>query len=174
MSFDLKHLVDEVLAESLGVRQTGDLADKVLDQVPRSEMRAALRETLPMYIRSRIALSRNLPTPEPSADPYVDTKPRQASVRNSARSQAMKAIREWWLDRVEVHVSGGGYLKLGECTFEDLMFAVEERRTRALDMVKAADRFEIVAKAVKDAGVATVADLPPKVRTDLSPLFDRT
>ena len=171
--FDLKALTDKVLTRSTGVRQTHELADQLLAAIPKAEYAAALRETLPMYLRSRMALNRNLPSAETVADPYLDTKPRKSSQKNSAHSSATKAIREWWLDKVEVHVSDGGYLKIGECTFDDLMFAAQERRNRALDMANAAERFETVAKAVKDAGVATVAELPQKARTELTPLFER-
>lgn len=170
--FNLKALTDKVLAKTTGVRQTHDLVDEVLAEIPDAELREALREALPMYLRSRMALGRNLP-PMSVTNPYLDTKVRKASQRNSGRSAAMKAIREWWLDKVEVHVSSGGYLKLGECGFDDLMFAVEERRTKALDMTHAADRFEIVAKALKDNAVDTVAALPDKVRASLTPLFER-
>lgn len=170
--FDLKAITEKVLAQSTGVRQTHDLADQVLAAIPDDGLRAALRETLPMYLRNRMALARNLSSTV-TDNPYLDTKPRKAGQRNSGRSSAMRAIREWWLDKVEVHVAGGGYLKIGECTFDDLMFAAEERRTIALNMVNGAERFETVAKALKDAGVNTVQELPAKVRTELTPLFER-
>lgn len=169
--FDLKAVVDAVLASTDGVRKTSDLAQQVAEAIPTNALRIALEEALPAYIRSRISLTRNL-THAP-VDPYVDTKPRQAGQRNAARSSAVRAIRQWWLDTVEVHVADGGYLKLGECTLADLMFAVEDRRRRAQDMSRAADRYEKIARAMKDADVPTVADLPKKVLAELTSLFER-
>lgn len=174
---DLRAITDKVLADFTGIRQTKDLAEEVLAQVPDADLRDALRLALPGFIRHRIGMNSSIPSGDIKTDtvttnPYLD-KPRKAGQRNAARSAASKMIREWWLDQIEVNVAGGGYLHLGECTFDDLMFAATKRREAADDYMRAAERFETIADAVKEHGVDTVADLPAKARAELTPLFER-
>lgn len=177
--FDLRGLIDTVLARSTGIRQTRDLAAEVLVEIPDGDLREALALALPLFIRHRIGMNRNIPSSEAmidtmmTTDPYRDTKPRKSSHTNSAHSAASKMIREWWLDQVEVHVAGGGYLRLGECTFDDLIFAAHDRREKADQNIQAAVRFETIADAIKEHGVLTVQELPATVRTSLTPLFER-
>lgn len=92
-------------------------------------------------------------------------KPRQGA--RPARSAKVAAIRaaapKWLSERLNTGTEPGDYKRIGDCTFEDLMFAVEQRREQVVRTAAAADWYERLAELVRTHGVELVRDLPESV-----------
>jgi hypothetical protein len=151
--FNLRQVVRDVLAGSV-MADPRQLAAEVFARVPVEEYGAALAQCLPDLVREEIRDSRNR-TVEPMAE--------QPTGR-PARSAKVAGIRDWWQtklrERVHVGPAPSDWLLLGDCSFDDLMFAAEERRTIAARNSAKAAEFAALAEAVRDAGVTRVRDLP--------------
>lgn len=145
----LRHLVHSVL-EQTDLASPEEVAAAVARGVPAKRVRAVLVEALTAYVRTTMQQRR-------AHNPILADEQRT----QSARSSKVAAIRDSWASalRDRVHVSDGWKL-LGECTFEDLMFAAAERREHAARNLAKADQFEALASRLESAGVETVADLP--------------
>lgn len=154
MTYDLRAAVLEVLDTS-DLADLGDIAAKVAENIPARELRAALAESLRIYVQ-QINTQRRMSNPILHSDRV-----------QSARSAKVAGIRDRhaaWL-RDLIHVDGG-HKPLGECTYEDLMFAAEERRVKARQNATQADRFEEIAKLLQAHSVETVAELPTSVLSE--------
>lgn len=142
-AFDLRRLIRQVREES-GSVDPGEIAGKVLAQTPDESLRDAYETTLRDYVRRVIIGSR-------------------AAVSGTAGNPSAKVagIRDWWRGMLDepVHVADG-WLSLGACTRDDLLFACAERRKIAAQNMAWATRYEKLAKAMATAKAATVADLP--------------
>ena|ERR1051326_1552073 len=152
--YDLRTAVFDVL-------DTSDLTDfqaiaaKVAENVPARQLRAALGECLVSYVRMTCSQRR-------MANPVLHTA-------RSARSPKVAAIRDahakWLRELISVE---GGQKFLGECTYEDLMFAAEKRRKHAAVTVAQAQRFEEIAALLHEHQVETVAELPPSALMEVA------
>jgi hypothetical protein len=72
------------------------------------------------------------------------------------------AIRKSWEAALEdrIHVGGEvGWKALGACTYDDLIFAAEERRGLASRSLAMAERFTMLAEHMKKHGARTVVEL---------------
>ena len=154
--FDLRVAVAEVLDGS-GLTSLDEIAAKVAANVPSKDLRAALALALRPYVRELVGRRR-------MANPVLHPGVTRAEIERSARSPKVAAIRAQhaaWL-RDLVHVEGG-YKPLGECDYDDLMFAATERRELAVRNVRQAERLEQIAELLHEHDVETVADLPAHV-----------
>lgn len=155
--FNLKQAVSDAL-DSSSLASPDEIAHKVAEGIGPREVRSALLQALPNYVSRVIQQRRSVNV---ILDPSQATEERETARKQSARSFKVGAIRSAWqralMDRVHVH---DGYKLFGECTYEDLVFAAEERRDHARRNAAKAEQYSAVAAKLQAFGVATVAELP--------------
>jgi hypothetical protein len=154
--FNLRALVREVSDES-GAADPTVLADAVYKRVAAKDRPAALREALRHFVRLNVSIDRMTPAVQERSD----DKP-------AGRSWKRDGIRQGWRAhlRQRLHVADG-WKFLGDCGFDDLMFAAAERREIASRTMAAADRYEALAKLLANHNVTRVADLPDEVLDEI-------
>lgn len=158
--FSLRSLIREVADES-GAADPGALADAVFGRIPAKHRADALRESLRPFVRLMVSADR-------ATRPSVEERPQggtsEQGAKPSVRSWKRDGIRQQWRTylRDRLHVADG-WKFLGDCGFDDLMFAVTERREIAARTAAKADWYEQLAKVVSDHGAERVADLPDSV-----------
>lgn len=165
--FNLTQLIRQVLDETDLAEPTA-IAEKVAAMVPPKHRLAALQQALPTFVRVTVTRNRG---------PMAQAAARQTGRTQSARSAKVAAIRQaapaWKRAlRERIHVGRGRWELLGKCSYDELMFAVTERRHIAAQVNGAADRYEKVAVAVSEYGVSTPEDLPESVLAELFPSDD--
>lgn len=150
--FSLDHLIEEVRDE-VGP-DPEDIARKVQGRIPPTAREAVELKLLVNYVRS--------------------SKPRLATIiQRSARekptaNRSAKVIAFQRLARVlaaQVCVGPRQYKTLGDCTYDDLIYAAEKRREHASYVVAEAEGFERWAELVKENGAATVGAIRKPVLT---------
>lgn len=153
--FDLRAAVNDVL-DTTSLTDPVAIAAKVAENVPTRQLRVALAEALVSFV-ANVNQRRRMNNPLLGGAPQV----------RSGRSTKVAGIATWWAAalRDRVHVDGG-HKFLGDCTFDDLMFAASERRQQARLNEAKADQYEALAKLLREHGVDRVADLPPSAVTD--------
>lgn len=146
--FNLREAVESVL-ESGELASPEAVAAQVVSNLGARQVRAALEQALPGFVRTQMQNRR------------ASNTILAGSANAPARSSKVAGIRDAWANalRDRVHVDGGWKL-LGECSYADLMFAAQERRSHAARNLAKADQFESLAARLESAGAATVADLP--------------
>lgn len=169
--FDIRHLIREVLRSST-MADPGDVADEVMRRIPKSMIRTALVQVLRDAVRNVMGAERNkssgpahapetqpaLRMADPGAEPevYVPPKPN--------RSFKVSAIRDGWqkrlTDRIHVGESARDWKLLKFCTYEDLLFAANERRGIADSNAAVARQYDGWARLMNEHEVATFGDLP--------------
>jgi hypothetical protein len=151
---NLRKLVAETL-ESSAALTPSELAAEVAAQIPARKMREILAEALTPYVHQVIQQHRSLAVDHSQRDTH------QGAVGGSPSSK-VAAIRDW--SRVQLqqryHVGNRKWKFLGDFTFEDCMFAAQERREQAARNAAKAELFEALAERMKTAGAGTVSDLP--------------
>ncbi|MFJ8852305.1 hypothetical protein [Streptomyces sp. NPDC102437] len=169
--FSLNRLVRDVL-ESSSKTDPRNLADEVLDRVDGHDLRAALGQCLPAFVREEIRKKRNGGVPpldrgelqlvmtEQPRGPGGASR-RHASVRlaRSAKVAAIRAAGPRWLDD-RLCTGEHEWKRLGDCTFTDLMYAVRQRRDQAARTEAVAASLERLADLLRTHGVECVRDLP--------------
>jgi len=157
MTFSLRALVREVIES--GVIGPEAVAAEVAGRVNNKLLRDALGEALVVYARHEIDLDRR-----------GNVILSGAGQGNSGQSSKVAAIREhaerWRRALADQVNTADGYKVLGECTYDDLMFAAEQRRAVAARTLAKADQFESLALLLKRHGAETVAELPETVLAD--------
>lgn len=151
MSYELRKVAREYLAGT-DLTDFKEMAAELAARIPSKHLRDALAESLP-HLLATINQQRRMNNPilaDASAPPPV----------RSAKVAGIAAMHDAAL-RDLVHVGQGQNKQLGDCTYEDLMFAAEERREKARQNAAKAAEYEALAERVQSAGVARVADLPP-------------
>lgn len=156
MSYDLRKTVRDFLDET-DLTDFKEMAAELSARVPAKQLRDALAQALP-HLLATVNQQRRMNNP-------VLAGTAAAPVR-SAKVAGIAAMHAAAL-RVLVHVGDGHNKQLGDCTYEDLMFAAEERREHARKNLAKADQFEALAERMHAAGVARVADLPSGDLADL-------
>lgn len=163
--FNLRQHVRAVLASST-MADPRDLAAEAFARIPAEDYGAALRQCLADVVREEIRLSRNQ-----RHDTVMAERPgprgNVTRTRPPVRSAKVAGIRAMWQARLRERIHTGpastDWRLLGDCTFAELMFAAEERRTIALRNEAKAAEYEELAEAVRAAGVERVRDLPADV-----------
>lgn len=130
-----------------------DIADVLRGELTAEEKVALCDDVMVMLVRDRLRLERDLR--------------RSGSVSSSAvRPGPSKAARvaEWYRRLLTQILSTGpnpeDYKPLGECTFDDLMFAVAVRREQAAKLHTIADNLEGIAALLRQHNALRVADIP--------------
>ncbi len=95
----------------------------------------------------------------------VAAGPHTPTAAKSSSSWRVDGIRAYaaQVRALTVHVAANVFRALDECTEADLGFAAQERRDHAARNAYRAEQYEQLRKALADAGVRTVADLPDTV-----------
>ena len=153
---NLRSLVREVIdASTLDSPQA--IAAEVARRVPAKDRHAALEQALRAFVRQVISEERGH-----HRFGYVSPEP------TFAGSSKVGAIRDGWqraLRVVKVPTSSdpGAWKALGACTFDDLVYAAEQRDEQARRNSAKARQYRALAATVQEHGAATVADLPAEV-----------
>lgn len=143
-----------------------DIADALLDQIPKKQYEGILQILLTDYVRSQMSnLRRNAPPPPASALPKSITTKHAGGLKSVGTSAKLASIRDGWQKhlRDRIGVGPNTYKMLAECTYEDLYHAADQR-TRLADQNKAwAQRFHAWAALMTDHKVEKFGDLPTEV-----------
>lgn len=169
--FNLRQLVRDVLTAST-MADPRDLASEVFRRIDPDDYAAALTQCLPDIVREQIRASRNrvdevtlelehapateVPVMAEMPGPVGRTKQRPV------KSAKVAGIRDWWQTKLRerVHIGSSEWRLLGDCTFADLMFAAQERRSIAAANSVKASEYAGLAEALQAHGVERVRDLP--------------
>lgn len=189
--FSLRHLVREVLDARSDLNDPRDLASEVLSQLRPSNYEAVIAQLLPSLVREMIRDSRNgkpwlahgHSAPTMSVVPALPARALQsvgagssgaipvvgdvAKPRQVFRSAKVAAYQEmglrWLDDRLYTSHDPRSWKSVGDCGYDDLMFAVAQRREQAARTTAKADEIERMAELVQRHGVRRVRDLPESV-----------
>lgn len=151
---DLRKLVKDFLDET-DLTDFREMGAELARRIPSKDLRSVLAEALPDLL-STVNQQRRMSNPIIAGS----TPARSAKVAGIAAMHAAAL-------RALVHVGGGTNKHLGDCTYEDLMFAARERREHARRNAAKADKYEELASKLQSLRLTTVAELAP---TDLSGL----
>jgi len=146
--FSLTELIESV--EDVGP-DAHDMAAKAWPLIPESE-----RDTI-----GTMLLARWIATMKPRIS-TVTLAPAPAASGKSAKVAAIRANHARFL-RLRVNVARNEDKWMGDCTYDDLCYAAENRRQKAAETLAAAEQFESLAALVKRHKVTTVGALPPAV-----------
>jgi hypothetical protein len=151
--------VQDLINEAIDADPTaspGELAELVIGALDPSQYAAALRRTLPQLARNALATYRaQTLAPTPSGSSAKRLALQGYAMTLAQRAQAARGV--------QLHVGGGAYKQLGECTDRDLLFVVLSRKRAANLLEERAYRYEQLRLAMQDAGAATVAQLDDDV-----------
>jgi hypothetical protein len=156
--FSLSQAVADAL-ESTDLASPDEIAEYVAANVGSRQVRAALAQALPPFVATMIQRRRSTNMIlDPSQAPKVEDEP---VAKQPFRSLRVSAIRDAWAKALadRVHVDGG-YKMFGECTYDDLVFAAEERQEHARRNAAKATQYRAVADRLKRLGLETVSELP--------------
>lgn len=150
--YDVREAIRAVVEDS-DLTDPGDIAAKVVEQIPSRDLRPVLALVLREYVRTQLH----------SFERWRTRLEGEESQRPN-RSAKREAIRAWArVLRKPVAVEDNVWKQFGECTVEDLRFLAVDRRQNAAESIAAAERFEKYTAAVDECGVEVVADLPDDV-----------
>jgi hypothetical protein len=150
--FNLRHLVQEELRTAPSV-EYADLVASVLEKVGPREVRAALSQALPAFVRSVTVAQRS---------PGAVTPPSPAPTMPG--SWKVQAIREGWQRRLsEVYATEEGNKRLGDFTFEDLTYQSDLCQSQAKAKLSKAKGWRNLADLLAAEEVEHVRDLPAEV-----------
>lgn len=154
--FNLHQFINELIDE-LDMADPRAIAEQAALRIPVEDRAEALAAALVSYVRMLQGVRR-------TSNPMIGSV--SGRVRPvSHRSQKTEGIRENWQRFLKdvVHVGNGQRKFLGECGYEDLMFAARERQQIAMDNQAAAERYENVATMLVQHKAKAVRDLPRAV-----------
>lgn len=140
-----------------------DVAERVIQALPKSRYEEALRESLWLLVRNTSARSHC------TNDPQAGSAPGRPHAEASAHVGAMGAAR-WsaWI-RERVSVGAGIYKFLGDCDRADVEHLATVRREHAKANAEAADRFDHLADLMRRHRASVVADLPAAAIAEVAP-----
>jgi hypothetical protein len=140
-----------------------EIADKVIEMVPRAAVRAALVEALPYVVQAELSRQPR------SAGPQAATETVRRIQNPSAKVRAIRQHAEEWRARLRhrISVGGGEWKFLADCTATDFRTAATRRRAHAAGALANAVEFEAYAAALDEHKVSRFADLPEDVQAAL-------
>jgi hypothetical protein len=152
--YDLRASIRVVMDET-DLASPDEIATKVAAGIPRDQLRAVLVLTLKAFVHAEMTRIR----------PRLRGAGLDSPAADSAKVRAIReAAPRWMRERVFV---GTDWRLLSDCTYENLLFLVQDRMTHAAQNQAAADRYQRIADAVKRHKVSRVADLPKTALTRL-------
>lgn len=149
MSADLRERVRQISLDT-GETDPAAVAEKLIGELTTAEdLRAALAETLPDYVRR--VLGHSWPALPPAGAP-----PRPAAGQHPGR--AVRAA--YYAELQRVWFTKGGQKRFGDCGFDDVVFLAADRRRQAAYLERAAEEFDRAAEMLLKHKKAKVAALP--------------
>lgn len=152
---DLRARIRAILDDT-GEADPGVVADKVIGDLSSRELRPALAQTMRALVREVMRAER-LTTPQAAEN----VSPGQGRSRARAVAEAWRAHL-----RDRVFVGDGTWRLLGDCSPQDVLFLVADRRQKAAELAEAAQRYQRLHDAMDRHGAGRVADLPDAVLAD--------
>ena len=151
-TLNLRHLVQEVMTSAPSVEYT-DIATDVLARLDRKDIRAALAQALPTYVRSiGVAQRQAGAVTPPSTAPGLPG------------SWKVTAIRDHWQRRLtEIYATEEGNKRLGDFTYADLQHQSEICSRQAKQKLGKAKGWRNLADLMQSEGVETVRELPAEM-----------
>ncbi len=148
--------------ESTDLASPQEIADKVVEMVPRAAMRSALVEAMPFVVQAELS-RQTRPSTAPSIEPARRTQNPSAKVR------ALRRHAEEWRARLRhrISVGGGEWKFLADCSATDFRTAAARRRAHAAGALANAVEFETYATALDEHKASRFADLPETVQAQL-------
>lgn len=145
------------------------LVDALVRAVPQQFLRDALRTTIRNWVLVQLNRERRSgTTPTLPMVPTASTLKQGRTV--SAKQQQRKYAR--WDEICSTMVrTATGYVEFGDCTYDDLLFAADDRQRHADLNQQQADRFRTYAALVKKHKVKKTHDLPATARAQIEKDF---
>lgn len=172
MTFNLRATINQVI-DTTDLAGPGAVANQVDKLTSDEDLRTAYQQALrkmvvQVFSERRMSTAFVTDHPQsPAAEDGVEVPRKKQKYIPSRKGQL---IREWWQqvlrDRVHCGPSAADWKLLGDCTFDDLMFAAGERRTQAERQLAKADQYSQLAQLVRDHRVKTVGALPDKLLSE--------
>lgn len=162
--FSLIATVRSVIEET-DLASPQEIADKVIEMVPRAKIRAALIEALPYLVQTELGRQRMSSPAGPA--PSGATRPR--AVNQSSKVRALRQYADAWRAklRMRVAIGHGEWKLLADCTAADFRIAADRRRAHAAGALSNAIKYEAYAAALDEHEVTRFADLPEDVQASL-------
>lgn len=146
--FSTHALIRTVLSETDLVNPR-EIAEKVAEATPQSELREAYTEALVGSVRNVLSSQRNAAL---------------QAVATADHSPKIAARRDWWSSVLASRIFvGTSWTTLGQCTADNLSYAAAERRKDAQREIVRAGTYDTLREALATHHVETVADLPADV-----------
>lgn len=147
--FSLRALVNATIDSGDGTETPSLLAEQVLATLPPEHVLDALCAALPGYVAVVMGDHRRRPMVPQNQSPKV-----------------ARAIASNWqrICRAPIHIADNVYKALGDCTYDDLIFAETERVSLAAKHAAWAERYRRYAHLLREHGVKTIADLPEEAQ----------
>lgn len=165
-AYDLRAEVRSVLDDG-SLRSPAEIATKIAGDIPSRALRDVVRATLPGFVAQMVREHRT----------YSPPNFRSGHGSHDTHTASAAAGRSWWRDGVRdgwprqlqnrLHVGGGEWTFLGDCTYENLKFIAAERETNADRNRAWARYYRNLAALLTDHDVKVVRDLPPEVLMDV-------
>ena len=156
--FNLRQLVRDTIRTSKSV-EYADIAHTVLAAMSSEDYRAASAAMLPSYVRAVAASER---TPGPVHPPMH--QPTLASVGLQPESWKVTSIRNNWQARKEeIYATAHENKRLGDFTYEDLIFQSNLNQGQAKKKLAKAKGWRNLADLMRAEGVETVRELPAEM-----------
>lgn len=151
-TFNLNELIRSTLERS---READPhvIARRLVARIPAEHVHAALADCLADRVRIQIGRSRMQHVGDLLA---VDTTTKAAATSRPGRSWRKQTAA---LFAQRLFVPSAGWKRLGECTAEDCDAVADAHARRAVEQAVLEERFRAYARLLRDAGVATLADL---------------
>lgn len=150
----IRERLDELLAETT-LSDPHAIAKRIVDELNSRELRPALNECLPAFVRNQLGRERLRPlVPDDSID-GASSHFLTGSLGTS-RSSKWANARSVFTWRVR---GQGGYKLLGHCSLTDVEFAAESRRKKAKELEAWGDKFDALAALMRERKVESVGQL---------------